>query len=255
MHNLKYQSILKTVVCICFFLNASALTASPIDVEEHNVGEITRSRQGESEWLTLIDYSRNYIQNHQDEIVVEKNESGFYRINVKAPDSLEFVEKLRLHYWPVDHSMQMLEESIHDHPKFFESYIIKGGYRHALYTKSDSSLYNKPYTIFKVDKLRKDIVKGENIYLHEDRTEEVGEKTIVVMPTDVIHRVFTYTPGTLSMNIVYNDKSNKDYYNVFISEAGDKKKVKIERDTAAEAEKTSVIKEVHTLLLNNIVPR
>ncbi|OJX10134.1 MAG: hypothetical protein BGO77_03200 [Caedibacter sp. 37-49] len=259
MHNFKYQPFLKAVVCISFLLNTSALTASPISSEEHSISEVTKSKQSKSEWLAIIDYSYNYIKQQQDALIVEKNESGFYRIYLPAPGSLKSVEKLRLHYWPIDSSTQILEESIHDHPKLFESYIVNGGYRHVLYNKSDtlaaSALDNSKYTIFKVNKLQKGFDVVGQTYLHETQIEKAREKAIVVMPTDVIHRVLTYVPGTLSMNIVYEDRTNKDYYNVFISENGSEKDVKTERASLVGTEKASIIKEVLARLFNSIFQR
>lgn len=255
MRKFKYQPILKAVVCISLLLNTSALIASPISTEEHSISEVTKSRQNKEEWLALIDYSYNYIKQHQDTLVVEKNESGFYRINLPAPGSLKSVEKLRLHYWPIDSSTQILEESIHDHPKLFESYIVNGGYQHALYNKSDTSVNVSKYAIFKVNKLQKGFNIAGKTYLHEVHIEKAKEKAIVVMPTDVIHRVFTYVPGTLSMNIVYEDSTNKDYYNVFISENGSEDDVKTERVSLAGTEKASIIKEVLARLFNSIFQR
>ncbi|AIL12665.1 hypothetical protein IM40_02630 [Candidatus Paracaedimonas acanthamoebae] len=255
MRNFKYQPILKAVVYISLLLNTSTLTASPISTEEHSISEVTRSRQSKEEWLALIDYSHKYMQEHQDELVVEKNESGFYRINIPAPSYLKSAEKLRLHYWPIDSSTQILEESIHDHPKLFESYIVNGGYRHALYIKSDASQDDSKYTIFKVNKLQKGFDVSGQTYLHQDQIEKARENAVVIMSTDVIHRVLTYVPGTLSMNIVYEDSTNKDHYNVFISEDGSEDDVKTERASLVGAEKSNILKEVLARLFNSIFQR
>ena len=63
-----------------------------------------------------------------------KNESGFIRINIPVDNSLSNkIEKLRLNYWNPEAGLEILPESIHTHPRYFESFIIQGGYKHELY--------------------------------------------------------------------------------------------------------------------------
>ncbi len=57
------------------------------------------------------------------------------------------------------------------------------------------------------------------------------------------------------MNVVYKDKTNKDYYHVFISDKGNEKDVKTERVKLLGTDKLNIINEVEKRLLNNIFQR
>ena len=72
-------------------------------------------------------------------MIIEKNESGFYRISIPVPRFIGCstgMSKIRLNYWPIDTAENNPKlESIHDHPSYFESFIVKGGYQHAIYNQ------------------------------------------------------------------------------------------------------------------------
>lgn len=253
MHKFKYQALAKTLVCISLLLSTSALSAVLSEFEDKSIESTVKSRLNRTEWFNLIDYSYSYITKNKSKIEVEENESGFYRINIPAPAFIKHkAEKVRLHYWPINTSNGILIESIHDHPKFFESFIINGGYKHALYNKKNSLKKDTLlYTVFRINKEKKGVQDLGSIYLKEAKVEKVKENTTVVIPTEVIHRVLFSMQGTLSLNVVYKDSMNKHYYNVYISQKGSRDDVKTERVKLLGSEKNSIINEVEKRLLNH----
>lgn len=147
-----------------------------------------------------MNYAHEYVVKNKDSIVPEKNESGFYRINLDAPAFLSKnlgVEKLRLHYWPVDDSNTIKKESIHNHPKYFESFIINGGYKHSIYSMhtEPSAAKTKKFNLFRINKQEANTKNFDNLgttFISKDKNEIVKEGKIIVMPTDVIHRVLFF---------------------------------------------------------------
>ncbi len=110
------------------------------------------------QYIKLQKYAYDYIVNNKYNIKPKKNESGFYRINIKTPDFIDSnlgIEKLRINYWPIDDSNKILAETIHDHPRYFESYILYGGYVHSVYNmhKKSSSKDSEKFKLYRINKL------------------------------------------------------------------------------------------------------
>lgn len=116
------------------------------------------SRLSTEQWNRLLQYSYEYIVKNKNSIVPEENESGFYRINIQAPDFIPQdlkINKLRIHYWPLDTAEYIRDETIHDHPKYFESLIINGGYIHSIYNMNSSpiAIGAKKLNLVKINKV------------------------------------------------------------------------------------------------------
>lgn len=98
----------------------------------------------------LIGYAASFLGKNFNKIVCQKNESGFVRINI--PVLKEFknifptVRKIRLNYWTPESEVIINPESIHNHPSYFESLIIKGGYTHQIYRFGDNK--DAPYDLY-----------------------------------------------------------------------------------------------------------
>ena len=209
-----------------------------------------------------INNTYNYLVANKDKINFQKNESGFIRTTL--PDSVlvpgETVnplnpgEKLRLNFWyHKQSSCGMGDESIHDHPYSFQSYIISGGYEHELYKivpaahkKLDSQLFfqldkkqlwalyeayvlksttpseteNMKSFKFAIDKLTKSVTYQGVVFLRLSGVETMKQGNIVNVYSGLIHRVSKYhaIPGekTLSINIVRN--LGKGVTNIFLPE-------------------------------------
>lgn len=91
---------------------------------------------------TTLYNAQQYLIKNKDSITFHKNESGFIRMtfpdSVLAPDDrihqLENGDVLRANFWFYKSSESGLgDESIHDHPREFQSYIVSGGYEHIIY--------------------------------------------------------------------------------------------------------------------------
>lgn len=220
-----------------------------------------------NDWIKLVKYSHKYISNYKSKILPEQNESGFYRINIETPNFLPKalgIEKIRLHYWSTDDSSFFQEESIHSHPKYFESYIVNGGYKHTIYEKIDKSksLANdkqqpfKKYNLFKMQKtsnISKNYQNLGKVYLKENKVEKVKEGTIVSMPKSIIHKVMFSIPGSLSINVVYkNNYIQKTEYDILISNSGNKDNVRLTRATLTNTKRKKVLNEIENVLFNSV---
>lgn len=262
-----YKKSISSILLVFSVLNydyyalADSTSAAHLNhkTEQHNYA----GKLSDAEWINLMQYAHRYVIQNKESIVPEKNESGFYRINLKAPDFLPEnlgIEKLRLHYWPIDNSIIIKEESIHDHPKYFESLIINGGYKHSIYSMHTKPTVNgaKKFNLFRINKgenSSKSFEKLGTTFISKDKDESVKERKVVVMPTDVIHRVLFSVPGSLSINVVYKDKYNKNYYNVMLTENATEKDVSSSRIKVSGELKKKVINEIESRLFNALFQR
>lgn len=193
--------------------------------------------------LTL-DNTYRYLVTNKNKIKFQKNESGFIRTtlpdSVLVPGStvnpLNPGERLRINFWYHPQSIcGMGDESIHDHPFSFQSYLVWGGYEHELYkivpqphVKLDpdsffkldkkqlwdlyqsSLLLEQATTSFKfsIDKATKSVTYQGRVSLRLSHVETIKKGDTVDVYSGLIHRVSKYHTiageKTLSMNIVRN---------------------------------------------------
>ena len=231
-----------------------------------------------------------YLVDNKEKITFAKNESGFIRMQfpkwVLEPDKtiapLESGDILRANYWYYTSTSDcgVGDESIHDHPRQFQSYIVHGGYEHELYELIDSAntngKFNLPYLLssehlsdlyqlfcakkslpdmygsnvfkFSIDKKNKSISYQGKFILKKTGIETTKQGDIVSIDTDMIHRVSKYhtvpNQKTLSLNIVRN--KGKFVTNIYLPE----KKiaaVKTERDSVTQEVAISACNEMITL--------
>ncbi|MDF1795794.1 MAG: hypothetical protein P1U63_04570 [Coxiellaceae bacterium] len=185
----------------------------------------------------------DYMTENKGKIIFESNPSGFIRTQLPddalVPDStvapLAEGERLRANFWYLDSSEHHKgDESIHDHPSPFTSFIVQGGYEHALYrvlfngrdvithdnwcnaAKASVSTFK-----FAIDKneFGRVTYKGE-VVLEKTGLQQVKGGDTVVIDDKMIHRVtrFRLFPSvpTLSFNIVRN--GGDGVTNIFLPE-------------------------------------
>lgn len=241
----------------CFSNNINYASANKI-LEVNS--KTQNSRLTLNQYIKLQEYAYNYITNNKDSIKLEKNESGFYRIRINKPDFLDNklnIDKLRLNYWPVDNSNPIVKESIHDHPSYFESYILYGGYVHSTYFMQNTK-YNTKSKEMKLYRINKNYNGSKsfdslgNVFINKIQDEKVKEGQIVVMSTDVIHRVLYSVPGSLSLNVVYKDKTNKDCFNTFVSKNGSEKDVILTRPIISGLTRKTLLDQIENKLFNSM---
>lgn len=215
-----------------------------------------------------------YLIENKGKIDFEKNESGFIRLNfpnwvLVSDNQIEPLDKndvLRANYWFYK-SLEcgMGDESIHDHPRKFQSYIVNGGYEHEVYhlindnsekikinlvnflkleilphfginIPIDLTFGNKNFK-FAIDKFNKNITYEGTVILKQSFVESPKKGDIVEIDTNLIHRVSKYhtvsEEKTLSLNIVRNNGKFKT--NIFLPEMKTAS-VKIERDKVSAEE-------------------
>lgn len=211
------------------------------------------SRLNCQDWNKLIEYSLNYVKNNKNDLSIFINESGFYRVNVKNTE--EFARKLgitkiRLNYWPEDSSISVKEESIHNHPNYFESYIIDGGYKHTIYILNDnidksakSNILNS-YKIKKVKHNLKNFVYKGRAVISKAIDEKVKRGGIVIMPTNIIHRILYAVPGSITLNVLFNDAKDNNSYNVYLTNNANEKDIVTERNQISDLIRKKLIEEI-----------
>lgn len=234
-----------------------------------------------------------YLIDNREKITFAKNESGFIRMKfpegILQPDinisPLKPGDVLRANYWYYNSTSDcgVGDESIHDHPQQFQSYIVHGGYEHELYSligiENKTRIFNFPYRLssgnladlyqffctkkscaeiygsnafkFTIDKLNKNISYQGKVILKKTGSETTKKGDIVTIDTHMIHRVSKYhavpNQKTLSLNIVRNQ--GKFVTNIYLPE----KKlaaVKTERESVPPEEAILACDEMITLFSN-----
>lgn len=233
--------------------------------------------------LTLIN-AVQYLRDYRDEVRLEKNESGFIRARFPAgifvPDekvkALDSGEALRANFWYHESGIGLGDESIHDHPNPFQSYIVNGGYDHAIYELTDSSpiteimskdnlsikevweLYKEHILFtqsqseafqFAIDKASKSVKYVGHVPIRKIAVQRTFPGQVVEIDDQMIHQVcnFRAIPGqkTLSLNIVRN--TGKGVTNIFLPE-NKNASVKTEREQLRDPERGYIVDEMATLL-------
>jgi len=183
------------------------------------------------DFVNLVNHSKKFLKTNLGSLAIQENESGFVRINIPAPKAYgEVIDKLRINYWPNKKKKCLDPETIHNHPRYFESMLIHGGYRHSVFTESTDkkdTYYNK-YTIFKQPNFKKKFVFLGKQRLKNHGKEAKKQGDIVRFPVDVIHRVEESDPLTMSLNAV-EITNDAQCYNVYSSLYGKDNNVKTVR--------------------------
>lgn len=149
-----------------------------------------------------------------DQIKFEKNPSGFLRYRLQVPaDMSGEIETIRLHYWPIDFSINVVEAQ-HTHPNYFESMMLKGNYTHRVFVKNESGLPFKVYRMIKNSQAERNIIYLGKTKLEHDRDETVTAGNIVKFPRTLIHQVLKTEPDTLTINCVYKNRE-ENFFDVF----------------------------------------
>lgn len=204
-----------------------------------------------------LENAHKYLIQNKGTIEFKKNESGFIRMtfpdSVFVPDErvpeLGPDEKLRANFWFYKTGdIGLGDESIHDHPRAFQSYIVSGGYEHIIYSTVQDK--NTMYMVNLCDYLQKNILQLMGIdysimpsglsrnfqfalnkedssityqgvtVLEQSRVERTKRGQIIEIDPLVIHRVSEYhldpNEKTLSLNIVRN--RGKGVTNIFLPE-------------------------------------
>jgi len=250
------------------------------------VSTVTQRRNFNQQTLANV---HRYLAENFEKIKFERNESGFIRTtfpdHLFHPDhrvgALKQNERLRANYW-FDDKSGMGDESIHDHPNPFQSYIVSGGYEHEIYRISFNEstkdfrlsmsldreqlwlLYQKfvenakvaaddPTTPtrkfkFSIDKVSKSVTYEGTVMLRLSGVEGTKQGDIVDIDSHMIHRVsmFQRIPGikTLSLNIVRSEGKGKT--NIYLPEKKTAS-VKVSRDIVSAEDSRLATKEMITL--------
>lgn len=223
-----------------------------------------------------------YVNQNISKIKFEVNESGFIRTTlpdwVLAGDAtvapLASGERLRANFWHLNEGAYgMGDDSIHDHPAGFQSFIVNGGYKHEIYsvhhrikeitgasTEEEVKAFSSELMAdtrtpdvsrkfkFSIDKATKSVTYCGELALKYEGEEETKRGQVVDIDPHLIHRVsvFQAVPGekTLSMNIVRN--GGKGATNIFLPHMGGAS-VKTERAKLSPEESKAAAKDLAQL--------
>lgn len=197
----------------------------------------------------IAKYSKNFLLSNINKLACQKNESGFVRINIPISKEVQprfkGVKKIRANYWAPEAGVSINPESIHTHPSYFESLIVKGGYNHEIYELSDGG--HPKYDLYQILKngTAKNFVFIGQASLRFKERESVGLGDIKIFNKDNIHRVLDTTPNTLSLNVVFEGNENEySSYDLYLSKDGVLGDIKTTRDLILNEKSQKLIEEV-----------
>jgi len=213
-----------------------------------------KSRITPAGFKELATYTQSFLQEHMDKLACQKNESGFVRINVPVSKTIKSnfdgIEKVRLNYWSPVAGVTIRPESIHTHPNYFESFIINGGYSHAVYQPGDKK--NKMFDLYRILKNNdeKSFAFIGRTKLKHVKDESVEKGSIVIFNKDLIHKVLATQPETLTLNATFNAPKDEDQssYNVYLSKKGTLDDIRTTRDIIVNNKSKPLIQEIVTYL-------
>jgi hypothetical protein len=243
------KQIINIIILHMFsFCVASSLEGMWINSLKHSL----RINPDKSQDLAI--YAKKFLEKHADKVIYQENESGFVRINI--PIMEESIEKIRLNYWPAHRFDVIGPETVHSHPRYFESIIIQGGYRHQLYSKRITNEYISydQYRLLKDLQNKKKFMFLGKSKLALQNIESTQKNSIIGFPTRMIHRVLSTEPSTLSLNVVFKDSSPEPYYDVYVSPDGNTGDVKLTRKYLLLDETELLTAEIISALQAFIVP-
>lgn len=204
-----------------------------------------------SQYLNFTKYGFNYILKNEASLSLVKNESGFVRITVPllTPFLLNGgkVNKIRFNFWSPETGLKVQDETIHTHPSVFESFILNGGYTHRIFERSEVGTSYQLYTVEKVNDGKVSSFRGmTNLKIQQDHTVRRGD--IVFLPTEMIHKIVTNNPKTLTINAVLEDnEKTKKSYDVYLSESAKESDIVTERQEFVENKK-DIIADIKSIL-------
>jgi hypothetical protein len=210
--------------------------------------------------LELAKYSLQFLNENKGKVVGLKNESGFIRITIPTAQFEKWgIDKIRLNYWSPENDIDIEPESIHNHPRYFESFIVHGGYTHAKYKFSQDKKNENRYKQYRLYKGKQDKYfefKGV-VQLKHLENESVKSGMVNAFPLSLIHRVLSTEVSTLSLNVLYDSNKNENeekFYDVFISsEAHSSEHIKTKREFLTQQDTTKCVKKIIQLLEQFIV--
>lgn len=221
------------------------------------IGSISEAMQvpslvGYSRFRALAVYAQAYLRDNMTRLACQKNESGFIRINVPTPkgvdSTFEGIKKVRLNYWEPTTGVVINPESIHNHPNYFESLVMKGGYTHQLYETGKPQ--DPAYDLYRIIKngSKKSFAFISQTNLRSAENESVKRNDIVIFPLSMIHRVLNTEPGTLSLNTIFEDEDRQSSYDVFLTQNGTMNDVKTERELVPNDQSIFFIKKIDSAI-------
>lgn len=219
-------------------IEASSTQTSPaiVDIEQYH---------------TLAKYAYDYLlQLPKESLTMAKNPTGFIRIHLPVPESWSGkLEALRLNYWAPGIPIETVEAA-HNHPRYFESLIIKGGYRHRLFretSKSDLALHYRSHRMIKGTDSERNIFCMGGLYIQDMGEVDVQEPSIVSFPKTLIHQVTSAKTGTLTLNCVFNGNESISSFDVFLP-VKDSAEPLVERESVIGEDSNRILQEILTIL-------
>ena len=213
-----------TLTCIDICLNALRYTACVGEEKENNGCLLDKAAFQE-----LLNHATDYLQDNAS-LMLEKNPSGFVRIRLPVPKGFileDQIENLRLHYWPPGVKVDTVE-ALHDHPRYFESMILNGGYTHAVYRRTEEGVMAESFRLHRILKAysapqernpeERNIFCLGTVKLENLGNQMVSENSMICFPKSLIHQVLEYQPATLTINAVFKSPQDLSYFDVYMPE-------------------------------------
>ncbi len=233
----------------CIDICSQALKGKFVQETNEKTGRLSAE-----DFKILVKHATKHLEN-SDSIQVERNPSGFFRIRIDIPKEFHLanqIETIRLHYWPSTEEKIKIVEALHDHPRYFESMILNGGYIHNIYKKAEvPSAANHPLRFHRIVKIPNS--QERTIFcLGTSNLEDVGQQEtkknmILHFPKSLVHQVKSFESNTLTINAVFKGEKDLTYFDIFMPE-GNHLDPQRERDFLSAEESNKVIPEIHSIL-------
>jgi tetratricopeptide (TPR) repeat protein len=182
---------------------------------EEETGECRISKE---QFEELATHALSHLESIEDlsTAKLEKNPTGFVRLRLPVPKSLaDKIEMLRLNFWTSAVTIKTVEAP-HNHPRYFESMIIQGGYTHNVFHETADSTSYVVNRIFKGSSDKRNILHAGKLSLSLKDTVQVSGGAMIPFPQSLIHQVLHTAGETMSINCVLKDDKNRSYYDVYL---------------------------------------
>lgn len=219
--------------------------------------------------VTTLANIKSHLEGNFNETEWEINESGFVRWRM-SPDLLSSasdlevnsLSKLRMNYWYKPDVKQDLQhfgdESAHDHPNGFTTYMLKGGYSHELFERckgmnlKQHGVKSESRKHFQYNKKTKALSQFGLVTLRKEKEQNVRPGMRVSFDDKAIHRIKSFQPNTMTLNAVRNDGKQKT--NIYVvPDANRKVKTNAQRRRLIGSEAEAVTRSAINILEETIV--
>lgn len=229
------------------------------ETKTHNIQTCCQSELSiltKKDWANILSHVSSFLEKNLDRLSVENNESGFVRVRVPSPDiklqNDKSIKYIRINYFPSDNLHKMKPGSVHDHKNYFESLIILGSYTHSIHEKCNVKKENKickEKNVYAINKKNSQLEHLNSDFIKLVYKETVKKGDILIFPTDILHKIESGVINTLSINVIFEDSTKKQFSNIYADKDLSLEQIKINREKLSREQKSYILQEILSILI------